>query len=186
MVLAAINRLALQTGTSLAQGIQASLNLIAAGSGEPLTLSVGRPEGSPTPTPVPEGTYVPAVIVLLTDGENNMLPEPLEVAQQAADRGVRIYTVGVGSTSGAVLNLDGVSIRSRLDEETLQQIAQVTGGAYYNAQNEEDLHAIYDNLNPELVIKPQKIEVTSLFAGAGILLLIVGGALSLLWLGRVP
>jgi Ca-activated chloride channel family protein len=73
-----------------------------------------------------------------------------------------------------------------LDEETLQRIAELTGGTYYNAENEEDLRAIYDNLDPELAIKPQKMEMTSLFAGAGILILILGSTLSLLWLGRLP
>jgi Ca-activated chloride channel homolog len=168
-IAAAINRLAPQRGTSLARGIQAALNVIAAGNGEPLTLSSGR-----------------AVVVLLTDGENNLSPNPLEAAQQAADRGVRVYTVGIGSTEGAVLNIEGFSVRTRLDEETLQQIAQMTGGTYYNAASEEELQSIYDHLDPELVVKPQNMEVTSLFAGAGILVLLLGGALSLAWLGRLP
>jgi len=77
-------------------------------------------------------------------------------------------------------------VRSRLDEATLQQIAQITGGTYYNADNEDDLRSIYDHLDPELIIKPQQTEVTALFAGAGILALLLGGTLSLLWLGRVP
>jgi Ca-activated chloride channel family protein len=187
-VLAAISRLTLQRGTSLARGIEASLNTIAAGTEQqPLTLSIDRAETpSPTPSPMPKGTYTNAVIVLLTDGENNQSPDPLTFAQAAADRGVRIYTVGVGSAEGAMLHIEGFTVRSRLDEPTLKQISDMTGGTYYNAATEEDLHAIYDNLNPQLVVKPQKIEVTSLFAGAGILLLMMGGALSLLWLGRLP
>lgn len=190
-VLAAINRLTLQRGTSLARGIEASLNVIAAGTetdaDKPRGLSIPRTQTSePTPTPVPKGTYTSAVIVLLTDGENNQLPDPLEVAQTAADRGIRIYTVGVGSAAGATLNIEGFTVRSRLDEETLRQISQLTGGTYYNAESEEDLHAIYDNLDPQLELKPQKMEVTSLFAGAGILILMIGSTLSLLWLGRMP
>jgi Ca-activated chloride channel homolog len=187
-VLTAINRLTVQRGTSLAHGIEASLNAIAAGSEQPpLSLSINRTQTpSPTPTPVPKGTYISAVIVLLTDGENNQSPDPLSVAQTAADRGVRIYTVGVGSTAGATLHINGFTVRSRLDEDTLRQISQLTGGTYYNAENEDDLRAIYDHLDPQLVIKPQKTEVTSLFAGAGILVLMIGGTLSLLWLGRLP
>ncbi|HEX9990979.1 MAG TPA: VWA domain-containing protein [Chloroflexia bacterium] len=186
-VLAAISRLTVQRGTSLSRGIESSLNVIAAGANPELTLSVSR-DGSPTPTPtpVPKGTYIPAAIVLLTDGENTQLPDPLAAAQVAADRGVRIYTIGVGSAEGAILNLDGFTVRSRLDEATLQQISDMTGGTYHNAQDEQDLQAIYDNLNPQLVIKPQTTEVTSLFAGAGILVLMLGGLLSLLWLGRMP
>jgi Ca-activated chloride channel family protein len=188
-VLAAIQRLTVQRGTSLARGIESSLNVIAAtrGNNKPLSLSVPRTQtAAPTATPVPKGTYTSAVIVLITDGENNQEPNPLEAAQVAADRGVRIYTVGVGSTAGATLHIDGFTVRSRLDEDTLKQISVLTGGTYYNAQSEEDLHAIYDNLNPQLAIKPQEMEVTSLFAGAGILLLMVGSTLSLLWLGRLP
>jgi Ca-activated chloride channel homolog len=185
-VVAAINRLAPQRGTSLARGIQAALNAIALGSSGPLTLANPRSEPTPTPTAVPKGSHSSAVIVLLTDGENNMQPDPLAAAQQAADRGIRIYTVGIGSPGGATLKLDGFSVRTRLDEATLQQIADMTGGTYYNAQNEDQLYSIYDHLDPELIIKPQQTEFTALFAGAGILALLLGGTLSLLWLGRVP
>jgi Ca-activated chloride channel family protein len=94
--------------------------------------------------------------------------------------------VGVGSVEGAILNIEGFSVRSRLDEAALKQIAELTGGTYYNARNDDDLRTIYDNLSPELVVRPQEMEVTSLFAGAGILVLIIGSALSLVWLGRVP
>ena len=196
-VASAINRLTLQSGTSLARGIEASLKVIAAGTGHALTPAEGgsnslrlssnrTPTPAPTPTPVPKGTYTSAVIVLLTDGENTQSPDPLAAAHMAADRGVRIYTVGIGSTAGATLHIDGFTVRSRLDEQTLRQIAQLTGGAYYNAANAGDLRTIYANLDPQLVIKPQKTEVTSLFAGAGILVMMIGGTLSLLWLGRLP
>lgn len=186
-IIGAIDRLTVQKGTSVARGIEASLNVINAQLHPDLTLSV-RPEGEakPTPTPVPEGEYEPAVIVLLTDGENNQDPDPLEFAQQAKDRGIRIYTVGIGSTEGATLHLDGFTVVSRLDEQSLQQISDLTGGTYYNATDEGELNSVYDNLNPELVLRSQDIEVTALFAGAGILLMLVGGGLSLLWLGRIP
>lgn len=182
IVLAAINRLALQSGTSLARGIDASLQAIAAGANPGPSLSTR----TQTPTPVPKGTYTSAVVVLLTDGENTQSPDPLAAARTAADRGIRIDTVGVGSAAGATLHIDGFSVHSQLDEGALRQIAQLTGGTYYNATNAADLRAIYDKLNPRLVIKPQKTEVTSLFAGAGIVVLMLGGTLSLLWLGRVP
>lgn len=186
-VLAAINRLTPQKGTSLGQGINASLNAISAGNNEPITLAnLPSKSPTPTPTPVPKGQYSSAVIVLLSDGENNMDPDPTQAAQNAADRGVRIYTIGVGSADGALLHLDGFTVRSRLDEATLQNISQLTGGAYSNASNEQELQNVYNNLNPELVIKPQKTEVTSIFAGVGILVLMLGGAMSLFWLGRLP
>jgi Ca-activated chloride channel family protein len=185
-VLAAIKRLTLQSGTSLARGIEASLKALAAGTDHSSRTLVRTQTPAPTPTPVPRGTYTSAAIVLLTDGENTQLPDPLAAAHTAADRGVRIYTVGIGSTAGATLHIDGFTVRSRLDEHTLRQIAQLTGGAYYNAASTGDLRTIYANLDPQLVIKPQKTEVTSLFAGAGILVLMIGGTLSLLWLGRLP
>ncbi len=193
VVLAAISRLKVQAGTSIASGIESALKAIDLsygrsgdlGNGEPPSLAT-TPTSAPTPTPVPKGTYTSAVIVLLTDGENTSNPDPTQSAQTAADRGVRIYTVGVGSPEGAILHIGGFTVRTRLDEATLQQVSQLTGGAYYNAQTEEDLHTIYDNLSPQLILKPQNIEVTALFAGAGILVLLVGGGLSLAWLGRIP
>lgn len=182
IVLAAINRLTLQRGTSLAHGIDASLQAIAAGNNPGPSLSTRLL----TPTPVPKGTYAPAVVVLLTDGENNESPDPLASARTAANRGIRIDTVGVGSAAGTTLHIDGFSIHSQLDEGALRQIAQLTGGTYYNAQNAADLRAIYDKLNPRLVLAPQKTEVTALFAGASVVILMLGSTLSLLWLGRVP
>jgi Ca-activated chloride channel family protein len=188
VVMAAVNRLTPQRGTSLAHGIEASLNAISSGTGQTTTrfYSNRMPTPTPTPTPVPQGTYTPAVIVMLTDGENNESPDPLAAAQQAADRGVRIYTVGIGSAAGAILHINGFTVRTRLDEALLQQVAQITGGAYYDAQNEQELRSIYDNLTPELVIKPTKMEVTSLFAGASILVLLIGGTFSLFWFSRLP
>lgn len=185
-ILAAINRLTPQSGTSLGNGIFASLNAITPDSGQEPQLDSDDLAPAPTATPVPRGTVAPAIIVLLTDGENNETPNPLEAAQTAADRGVRIHTVGIGSTAGATLEIDGFVVHTQLHEATLQQISQFTGGAYYNAQSEEDLQSIYENLEPQLVIKAEKMEVTSIFAGASILVLLIGGLFSLLWFGRVP
>ncbi len=186
-VLAAINRLSPQRSTSLANGILASLNAIEIGSEPPTNYySNQTPEPTPSPTPVPQGVHQPAVIVLLTDGENNQNPDPLQAAQAAADLGVRIYTVGIGSQAGTNLHINGFTVHTQLDEATLQQIAQISGGTYYNAENEDELMSVYDHLDPQLVIKPQEMEVTPLFAGVGILLLLIGGGMSLLWFGRVP
>src|SRR5438067_853907 len=187
-ILAAIDRLAPARGTSLANGILVSLNTIAAADGRqtPRLYSNLTPTPTPTPTPVPKGTYAPAVIVLLTDGENTAPPNPLAAAQVAADRGVRIDTVGIGSAAGATLRVEGFAVRTRLDEATLQQIAQLTDGAYYNAEDEQDLRAIYENLGSRLVSKPELTEVTSILAGAGLLALLAGGACSLLWFSRLP
>jgi Ca-activated chloride channel family protein len=184
-ILASIERLAPQRGTSIGHGILASLNEIAVNAGEDVG-SPGDPTPMPTPTPVPKGTYMPAVIVLLTDGENTQSPDPLAAAQAAADRGVRIYTIGIGSTTGITLQVNGFTVVTQLDEAMLQQISQLTDGAYFKAESEEDLHNIYDNLEPQLVTRPEKTEVTSIFAGVSILMLLFGGTFSLLWFSRMP
>jgi Ca-activated chloride channel family protein len=108
------------------------------------------------------------------------------MAQLAADRGVRIYTIGIGSPAGTTLHVNGFTVHTALDEVMLQQIAQLTEGAYYNAESGQDLRAIYENLGLQLVIKPEDIEVTALFAGASMLILLIGGICSMLWLSRVP
>ncbi|MCC6891825.1 MAG: VWA domain-containing protein [Anaerolineae bacterium] len=188
MLLAAIDRLSPERGTSLANGMMMSLDAIRAASGQTNTNYYGdlslTPE--PTPTPMPRGMYAPAVIILLTDGENNQSPDPFEIAQMAADRGVRIYTVGIGSPQGTEVHINGFTVHTELDEATLQQISQITAGTYFHAENEEELREIYDTISSQLVVKPQEMEVTSLIAGVGILFFLVGAMFSLLWFGRVP
>jgi Ca-activated chloride channel homolog len=185
-LVAAINRLAPERGTSLANGIIMSLNTIEAANGETNYYSNATAEPTATLTPMPKGTYTSAVIILVTDGENNQSPDPFEVAQAAADRGVRIYTVGIGSPSGTNVHVNGFTVHTQLEEATLQQISQITHGTYYNAESDEDLRTIYNNLSPQLVVKPQEMEVTPLFAGASILVMLIGAILSLFWFGRVP
>jgi Ca-activated chloride channel family protein len=188
VILATIDRLKPERGTSLGNGILMSLEAIAnAQAGDAssyytnLTLTP-----APTPTPLPRGTYTSAAIVLLTDGENTTSPDPLEAAQMASDRGVRIHTVGIGSAAGSILEIEGYSIRSQLDEAMLQQISRLTDGTYYNAESEQELLAIYDNLNPQLVIKPEEMEVTAVLAGLSIVILLIGAAFSLVWFSRLP
>lgn len=195
-VLAAISRLAPQRGTSVGHGIEASLNAIAnslapqrvqgQAAGEPGSLSLNTPAPTLAPTPVPKGTYTSAVIILLTDGDNNEAPDPLQSAQAAIDRGVRIYTVGIGSPQGTTVHVNGFSVHTALNEALLQQIAQSTDGVYYNAESAQELLSIYDHLNPQLIVKPEKMEITALFAGASILVMLVGGIFSLVWFNRLP
>jgi Ca-activated chloride channel family protein len=186
-IFAAIDRLTPQRGTSLGHGIQAALDAIAVDAGQAALRSANSTATPiPTPTPVPSGTYTSAAIVMLSDGENTAAPDPVELAQAAADRGVRIHTVGIGSAEGIRLHINDFTVHTRLDEATLQQVAERTGGSYYNAQNEADLRAIYEQLDTQMVMKPEATEVTSLLAGAGILLLLIGGTCSLLWFSRLP
>ena len=126
------------------------------------------------------------MIVLLSDGENNERPDPIAMAQEAADRGIRIVTIGIGSAAGADLDLDGFKVHTQLDEATLTQIAQMTGGSYHAADDPDGVEAIYQDLQPKLVVRTEPLEVTSLFAALGLGLLVVGGALSLAWSGRLP
>jgi Ca-activated chloride channel homolog len=187
-VLAAINRLAPERGTSLAQGIRASLQTISLAESPPAQnyYSNRSPAPTPTPTPVPAGTHTSAVIVLLTDGENNESPDPATEAQAAADQGIRIFTVGLGSPAGTTVNLNGFQVHTQLNEALLQQIADTTQGTYFRAEDAQQLHSIYANLDTRLIVESQKIEITALFAGASILLLAAGGMASILWLGRLP
>jgi len=183
-----IYRLVPQRGTSLGNGILVSLNTIAVSAGDPpflKTTSTALPSTA-TPATTPKGWYPSSVIVVLSDGENNQNPDPTNVADIAVDLGVRIYTIGVGTTAGTTLKAEGFTVFTQMDETLLQGISTTTGGVYYNAANKEDLARIYGDLKPKLSIKTENIEVTSLFAGAGILFFLVAGALSLLWFGRVP
>jgi Ca-activated chloride channel family protein len=126
------------------------------------------------------------MIVLLTDGENNENPDPLEVAQVAADRGIRIYTVGMGSVTGTEVKLEGFTVHTQLDEALLKEISDVTDGAYYNAGDEEQLLQIYDTIGTQLIVKTEETELTAAFAGASIFVMLIAAALSLLWFGRLP
>lgn len=183
-----IERLVPRRGTSVGNGLLVALNTIVVSEGGESFLNTDTLSDPSTETPavLPQGWYPSAVIVLLSDGENNQDPDPLAVSDLAADLGVRVYTIGVGSPEGVSLKLEGFTVVTRLDETTLQAVAENTGGQYYNASNEQDLSRVYGDLRPKLAIKPENIEITSLFAGAGMLLFLAAGALSLLWFGRVP
>ena len=183
--LATIERLVPRRGTSIGNGILVSLNTIAVDAGDPPILNTSSLTAPQTPITAPQGWYPSAVIVLLSDGENNENPDPILTADLAADLGVRIYTIGIGSVNGAILDIEGFTVHSQLNEPMLQEISSITGGEYYNAGNEEELRRIYNDLEPKLTIKPEEIEMTSIFAGIAILIFLVGGALSLLWFGRV-
>ena len=185
-VMATINRLSPERGTSLANGILVSMKAIETNKQDSTHFYSNLTPDPATPTPMPAGQFDSSAIVLLSDGENNEQPDPLAAAQAAAQRGIRIYTVGLGSPQGTMLHVNGFTVHTQLDEPTLQQVAQITGGTYYNATSAQDLTKIYSNLDPELVVKPEKIEVTSLFAGASAALLLLGGLLSLLWFSRLP
>lgn len=180
-----IERLVPRRGTSVGNGILVALNTIAIDAGDPAILDTNNLTAPQTPQAPPQGWYTSAVIVLLSDGENNENPDPIAAADLAADLGVRIYTVGVGSAEGSILDIEGFTVHSQLNEPMLREISNISGGEYYNAGNEEELRQIYADLEPKLSIKPEEMELTSILAGIATLVFLVGGALSMLWFGRV-
>lgn len=132
------------------------------------------------------GSNSTAAIVLLSDGQSNVGPDPMKAAELAADLGVRVYTVGMGTTEGSTVQADGWSMRVRLDEDKLKQVARATEGEYFRADNAKDLKKIYSRLSAKLAFeKQQPTEITSLFAGLGALFAGLGALLSMLWFNRV-
>jgi Ca-activated chloride channel family protein len=145
------------------------------------------PNDKPKPdfTPVAPGSYSSAAIILLTDGQRTTGPDSLEAAKMAADRGVRIYTVGIGTKEGEIIGFEGWSMRVRLDEDTLKSIAEITRAEYFYAGTAQDLKKAYEALSSRLVMEKKETEVTSLFAAAAALLAVLAAGLSVWWFGRV-
>jgi Ca-activated chloride channel family protein len=186
-VIAAVDRLVPSRGTSLAQGITAALASIEQAESDPPATSSSNRSAPPTavPTPVPPGSHDEAAIVLISDGENNERPDPIAAAQAAADRGIRIVTVGVGTTAGTTLDLDGFRVQTALDEPMLQQVAELTAGAYQPA-TELDVAAIYRQLSTHLVARETDVELTGLVAALGLAFLLAGVGVTLARGGRLP
>ncbi len=103
----------------------------------------------------------------------------------AAERGVRIYTVGIGTVAGEILTSEGWSMRVRLDEESLKQIADITRGAYFHAGNALDLKEVYESLNTRLTAETRPTEITALLAGAAAIAALLAAFLSVLWFNRI-
>src|SRR5688572_506293 len=145
-IIAAIDRFQLQRATAIGSGIIVSLAAIFPDAGIDVSsfiygrdgprgvpLDQSRKTDKPAPKPVPPGSYTSAAIILLTDGQRTTGPSSIEAAQMAADRGVRVFTVGIGTTSGETLGFEGWSMRVRLDEASLKAIANITRGEYFYA-----------------------------------------------------
>jgi len=195
-LLSAIDRLQPTAGTSLGQGILTALHTIAMDAGLltadqiPTPSAPGEPQqldpgASELLEQLPEGEYPSSVIVVFSDGENNFSINPMEVAAAAGEHGVRVDALGFGTSAGAPLEVGGFSVFTALDEAMLQGITAAAGGTYYPAQGQLDPQAVYANLSPQLVVKTETMEVTSLFAGASILLLLIGSTFSMAWFNRL-
>jgi Ca-activated chloride channel family protein len=191
-VYAAIDRFQLQRGTAIGSGIVVALATLFPDAGiEVVALEEGRADKAradkprKTEAPVEPGSHTAAAIVLLTDGQRTTGPDTMAAARLAAEHGVRVYTVGIGTATGETIAFDGWSMRVRLDEDTLKAIARTTRGEYSHAATAQELKKIYQTLTTRLTLQPEEMEISAYFAAAGTVLALASAALSLLWFGRV-
>ena len=206
-LIASIDRFILQRGTATGSGLYASLAMLfpdagidleklVGGSGAERVSAAGRasrnkPLGAdpkqepPEVAVVPPGSYQSGVIILLSDGRRTTGPDPLDAAKMAADRGVRVYTVGFGTKDGASVDFGEYSFYVRLDEETLKAVAGVTRGEYFHAGTAADLRKVYEELKNKLVLERRQTEVSALFSALGTVLTVLAGLLSVLWFNRL-
>ncbi|MET0333666.1 MAG: VWA domain-containing protein [Rhizobacter sp.] len=192
-IVAAIDRFQLQRGTAIGSGIVLSLATLFPEAGIDLSQVTGArnmplgPGDKPPKefTPVQPGSFSSAAIVLLTDGQRTTGPDPMDAAKMAADRGVKIYSVGIGTKEGETIGFEGWSMRVRLDEETLKGVANLTRAEYFYAGTAEDLKKVYQSLSSRMVVEKKETEITALFAAGAALLVLLSAALSVWWFGRV-
>ena len=197
-ILAAIDRLQLQRGTAVGSGIVVSLATIFPNAGITLeSLASEKRQGprysfddpqkpaSAPPKPVPPGSYTSAAIILLTDGQRTTGPDPIEAARLAADRGIRIFTVGIGTPDGEIMGFEGWRMRVKLDEETLKTVSKMTHGQYFYAGDAAELKKVYRALNSRFVLERKEMEITAIFSALAALFAIASAMLSLLWFNRI-
>jgi Ca-activated chloride channel family protein len=198
-LLRALENLPLQYGSALGTGVLISLEALLPGANidaqkiinEAMDGKPAKPPTQPVPSqpapsanPAPQGRSM--AIVLLSDGQGNMGPDLLAMAKLAAEHKVRIYTVGVGTPEGAIVQAQGRSMRVRLEEEMLRKVATETQGEYFRASSAQDLHKIYDQLGHRFRFEKRAVtEVTGAMAALGMLLALWGCLLSLHRYGRI-
>jgi Ca-activated chloride channel homolog len=203
-LIAAINRFQLQRATATGSGLLLSLAQLLPDAGIDLESAVfdsafSRYGGGAAPldrprkaenaakkdfTPVPPGSYTSGAIVLLSDGRRTTGPDPIEAAKLAADRGVRVYTVGFGTKEGAMIGDEQWSFYVRLDEETLKAVAAITGAEYFYAGTADDLRKVYQSLTLKFGLERKETEISALFSAVAALLVVIAAVLSLLWFHR--
>ncbi len=202
-LVAAVDRFQLQRGTATGSGLLVALSQLLPEAGIDVEGGIfdsgfSRMGGDSAPlerarkkekeknfVPVPPGSYTGGAIILLSDGRRTGGPDPLQVAKLAADRGVRVYTVGFGSTAGGEIpGFEGMSFWARLDEETLKGVAVMTGAEYFHASNSTDLTKVYQKLNSKFALERKETEVSALLSAAAVVLLIAAALLSMLWFHR--
>jgi Ca-activated chloride channel family protein len=200
-LIGAIDRLDLQRHTAIGSGLIMALATIFPDAGidlESMIFGSGARDGRrgiaidkaaksdvKAFTPVPPGSYQSAAIILLSDGRRTTGPDPLDAAKMAADRGVRVFTVGLGSAQGGTAGFEGWSMYMRFDEETLKAIAEVTRGSYFSAASAAELRKVYQELNTRFMMEKKETEVGALFTALAAVLVVAAATLSLLWFNRL-
>jgi Ca-activated chloride channel family protein len=179
-VIKSIDRLSVAGGTSLGQGLVSALSAIA---GKPVTIDPQALASDSAQVDI--GFFGSATVVLLSDGEETSRPDPVAVAQLASVAGVRVDTIGIGTEAGTVVQIDGFSVATAMDSDLLKQVASTTDGSYHQGDDTAGLAAISKTIDLRFKTVSQHTEVTGLFSAAGLVLLMVGALLSVLWFGRV-
>jgi len=194
----AIDKFQMQRATAIGSAIVVSLSELFPDAGidlSAMTYGNGRPRGIPIDqapkqekkdfVPVAPGSYGSAAIILLTDGQRTTGVDTMEAAKMAADRGVRVYTVGVGTVDGETIGFEGWSMRVRLDEVTLKAVATNTQAEYFYAGTAENLQKVYEKLSSRLTVEKKETEISGLLALVAAILAIMSASLSLLWFNRI-
>ena len=195
----AIDGFQMQMGTAVGNAIVLSLaelfpdqsielaDLNVASSGNPRARSLDdKAKPPPRPfTPVAPGSYNSAAIILLSDGRRTTGVDTLAAAKMAADRGVRVHVVGLGTVEGDVAAPDGMAIYMKLDEPMLREVARMTGGDYHHAGSAEALRSVYENLGSRVQVLTRETEISAVFALVSALVAMAAAALSILWFGRI-
>jgi Ca-activated chloride channel family protein len=188
--LAAIGRLSAGGGTSLGSAILAALSAI---TGKAVSLG---PNGSAPRI----GFWPSATIVLFSDGQDggdsgasgsgggtgaNASTDTSAATAVAAQAGVHIDTVGVGTAAGTTVDVEGYHLFTGLDEATLKSIAQTTGGTYHPASNAGELNGIASSINLRLTVTNQPLPLAGAFIALALALLVAGAVLTVARTGRV-
>jgi Ca-activated chloride channel family protein len=188
VLVSAIDAFQMQMGTAVGSAIVLCLAELFPDHGISLgDMSFGVRQKAPPKqiTPVAPGSYASAAIILLSDGRRTMGVDTLEAAKMAADRGVRIYVVGLGTVDGEAAVGEGMAIYMRLDEPTLREVARMTGGEYFHAGTAEKLSSVYQNLGSRLLVQTRETELTALLALVAAIVVLTAVSLSMLWFGRM-
>ncbi len=199
-LVAAIDKFQLQRGTAIGNGIVVSLAELFPDAGIDLaSMQSGRDrqrgvsidqsqdgkEAKKPFVPVAPGSYTSAAIILLTDGQRTTGVDSMDAAKVAADRGVRIYTVGIGTVDGETIGFEGWSMRVKLDEETLKGIARNTQAEYFYAGTASDLKKVYESLSSRLTVVKKETEISGILALVAAALALLSAGLSLAWFNRI-